>query len=300
MNDERIAGWQRHAAHPVVLIATGTALWGTIGVVVALLSTGGALDPLVIAVARLLLAAPVLWLWHRWAAGRWGAPTDRGQRWLYAAAALVFAAYHLTYFSAIPRIGLTAAVMLNICSGPLFTMLIARMWLGERLTARRVGWIVVAVTGSALLVGGAGAAATYDSFGVLLAVAAGLCYSTLVVVTRQLAARAHPVLIQAIVMTGAGAVLAAVAGWRGIVVPWGALPWPALVYLAAVPTLLSYVLYTRGLRTVPATTAATLTLLEPLVSTVVAVTWLGEQLTPLSWVGAAVLAGSLVAMNNEQ
>jgi DME family drug/metabolite transporter len=72
------------------------------------------------------------------------------------------------------------------------------------------------------------------------------------------------------------------------------LPWLSLLYLALVPTVLSYVLYTRGLAVVGATTAASLTLLEPLVSTMLAVGVLGERMSALSWVGAVVLGMSLL------
>jgi DME family drug/metabolite transporter len=57
---------------------------------------------------------------------------------------------------------------------------------------------------------------------------------------------------------------------------------------------MSYVLYTRGLAVVGATTAASLTLLEPLVSTMLAVGILGERMSAVSWVGAVVLGMSLL------
>jgi DME family drug/metabolite transporter len=72
------------------------------------------------------------------------------------------------------------------------------------------------------------------------------------------------------------------------------LPWLSLLYLALVPTVLSYVLYTRGLAVVGATTAASLTLLEPLVSTILAVALLGERMSAVSWVGALLLGISLL------
>ena len=72
------------------------------------------------------------------------------------------------------------------------------------------------------------------------------------------------------------------------------LAWLGLGYLALIPTGISYVLYVRGLQQVTATTATTLTLCEPLTSTILAVLILGEVLSPSAWVGAGVLLCCLV------
>jgi DME family drug/metabolite transporter len=59
---------------------------------------------------------------------------------------------------------------------------------------------------------------------------------------------------------------------------------------------LSYILYLRGMRAVSATTAAILTLLEPLGSATLAVLFLGERLAPAGLLGAALLLGSMALL----
>src|SRR3712207_8330334 len=71
--------------------------------------------------------------------------------------------------------------------------------------------------------------------------------------------------------------------------------WPnfaAVAYLAVVPMFLGYVLFGRGLAAVPASTATSLTLLEPAVAAVIAVLVLHERLPALGWVGMGVLLRS--------
>jgi DME family drug/metabolite transporter len=92
----------------------------------------------------------------------------------------------------------------------------------------------------------------------------------------------------------AAVVLVAVTMVMGSAWPTDAIIWWGAVYLALVPTLLSYLLYVRGLQSISATTAATLSLCEPLTSTLLAVAILGEQLRPFAWGGAGLLFGSLV------
>jgi DME family drug/metabolite transporter len=65
-------------------------------------------------------------------------------------------------------------------------------------------------------------------------------------------------------------------------------------YLAIVPMFLGYVLFGRGLATVAASTATTVSLLEPAVATLIAVIVLGEHLPPIGWLGLGLLFASLV------
>jgi len=79
---------------------------------------------------------------------------------------------------------------------------------------------------------------------------------------------------------------------RSLVLPTSA-SWLGVVYLALVPTALSYVLYVRGLQQASATTATTLTLLEPLTSTLCAVMLLAEPMVGWAWLGLALAVVSL-------
>jgi DME family drug/metabolite transporter len=70
----------------------------------------------------------------------------------------------------------------------------------------------------------------------------------------------------------------------------------AVAYLAAVPMFVGYLLFGRGLASVPASTATTLSLLEPAVAAVIAVVVLHEALPALGWVGMGVLLAGLVLL----
>jgi drug/metabolite transporter, DME family len=57
---------------------------------------------------------------------------------------------------------------------------------------------------------------------------------------------------------------------------------------------LGYVLFARGLAGLPASTATTLTLAEPLTAMLLGVLLLGERLPAVAWSGAALVAVGLV------
>ena len=69
-----------------------------------------------------------------------------------------------------------------------------------------------------------------------------------------------------------------------------------VAYLALVPMFVGYVLFGRGLAAVSASTATTLSLLEPAVAAVIAVLVLHERLSALGWVGMGVLLAGLVVL----
>ena len=67
------------------------------------------------------------------------------------------------------------------------------------------------------------------------------------------------------------------------------------LYLAAVPTALAYVLFSRGLRRLSSGETATLVLAEPLTASALGVVALGEHPSAVAGAGALlVLAGLLV------
>ena len=72
--------------------------------------------------------------------------------------------------------------------------------------------------------------------------------------------------------------------------------WLVLAYLALVPMFVGYVLFSRGLAGIDATTATTVTLVEPAVATVLAVLILDEHLGLIGWSGMALLGLALLIL----
>ncbi|MCA5922283.1 DMT family transporter [Curtobacterium oceanosedimentum] len=85
-------------------------------------------------------------------------------------------------------------------------------------------------------------------------------------------------------------VLAVVAGGPFLT---GAGNWPVFLYLALVPTVIGHSLYAVGLRTVTASVATLLSLLEPVVAAVLAVLVVGERLGVGGWAGIVLVVAGL-------
>jgi DME family drug/metabolite transporter len=143
---------------------------------------------------------------------------------------------------------------------------------------------------------GPGEIAGRSVLGALLALGAGLSYAVYAVGTKRLLARAAPLPLAAATFTLAALlitpVLLAEPSVRGPL----AEAWPLLVYLGVVPTALAYILFTAGLRRVPATTAGMVSLLEPLTATVLGVMVFGESLGVVGMAGATLLLAALLRL----
>jgi DME family drug/metabolite transporter len=278
----------------MLLIAIAAFSWGTIGIAVSLLYSAAETNPFSIGLLRLLIAAPALLLMSRALLGPQFLRVQRRHLPAMILIGVAFAGYQLCYFAAIPRLGVAAAVMINICSAPLFTAVLAAIFLRERLSAATVLALAGAVAGTALLVGGAPLASGPALWaGAALALGAGFCYSLVALAGKVVAPFYHPLQPITIAFTLGAILLVAPALAGGLVPDYSPTGWLLLLYLGLVPTALAYGLYLRGLGLVPATVAATITLLEPLGSTLLAVLLLGERLTALGVVGAALLLASM-------
>ncbi|WP_322488116.1 DMT family transporter [Chloroflexus sp.] len=282
----------------VAMVVIAALTWGTIGVAIGWLYRVADTNSLSIGFLRLLLSAPVLLITARLLAGPQAFRIQPRHRWTLALIGGAFAGYQVAYFAAIPYLGVAAAVLINICSAPIFTALLARALLGERLRAST--WLAVggAVLGAGLLVGGAPQVqSTADLLiGAALALTAGFSYSLVVLGARLIAANYHPVVPVALSFALGALLLLPAALTTGLAIDYPPLGWLVLIYLSIVPTALAYALYVRGMRSVRATTAATITLLEPLGSALLAILLLGERFTTTGMVGAALLIASIVVI----
>jgi DME family drug/metabolite transporter len=208
---------------------------------------------------------------------------------------LLAALYQSCYFIAVSLTSVPLATLVTIGAAPVIVLG------AERVTGRPGGRLAVVTTGLAviglgLLVGlpsGFRETAVLASTGMALLAAAGFAAVTLT------SSRPVPGLDD-LTMTGFGFTIgglllmpvAQLAG--GIAFRPGPAAIGLLVALGTGPTAVAYTLYFRGLRTAAASTAARLTLLEPLTGTILAALLLGERLSATGIAGAAIIGAAVI------
>jgi len=285
-------------------VLAGASLWGSTGTAAHFAPAGA--SSVSVGAARIVLGGSVLLLialrtrQSRSALGRLlvGSMTQRVALVLAVAGV---AGYQLCFFSAVRATGVAIGTVVAIGSAPVFTGVLTLLTGGPRpgrrwlvATAAAVAGCTVLIT-DGLITGGRSAGA--NPAGVGLALAAGLCYAVYAVAAARLIRSGHAETEVMGALFGGAAVLlvpvlaASSPGWlatgRGVVVT---------VYLGIVTTVVAYLLYGRGLRTVPAPVAVTLGLAEPVVAALLGLVVLGEHLSATAVVGLLLVGAALAVL----
>lgn len=262
---------------------------------------GGGANAVSISFLRLALSVPCILVMARIRLGAWLAPlTVRGLVTLVGLG-VGMAACQLTYVLAIERVGVAISVLISICGAPIFVALIAAVFMGERFKAPTlialVVALVVAIVGTVLLVG-VPSEVVQDThrfwIGVAIAIVCALCQAFYVLAARAASRVCHPMHAVGIGFAFGALALLPYGLHEGVQLHYSVSGWAMLLYVAAVPTAIAQTLFLTGIKGTGAVGGAIASLLEPLVSTVLAVILLHETMTWIGMLGAAILLSGIV------
>jgi drug/metabolite transporter, DME family len=282
-------------------VLAASVLWGTTGTAATF---APAVGPLAIGAAAMGLGGLAQALTAARAITRQRASLYAQRRTVLLGAAAV-AVYPLAFYSSMRLAGVAVGTVVSIGSAPLASALADRLTSQHRLTARWMTGAAVGLAGIVLLClaqatghhrGHAGTGTTLAGVG--LGLAAGATYALYTwaahrlighVVTPRAAMGAvfgigGLLLLPVLLATGAPLT----ASWANAAVG---------SYMALVPMFTGYLLFGWALARIPASTATTLSLLEPAIATILAVLVVGEHLPAAGWAGLALIGGCLVILS---
>jgi DME family drug/metabolite transporter len=277
------------------LIAAGV-LWGTGGITGRALTDTAHLSGLAVGAYRLALGGALL-VGVLFAGGQ--RPPRAAAAWKRIAAVAVLAAvYQGAFFSAVALASVSLATLVAIGSSPWFVLLYEAC-AQRRLPPRSAGLVVVlALVGLTLLVGlpAHGTALGKQVAGAGLAALSGATFAAFTLLGRR-----RLIGVNQATVTGYGFLLGGLglaivtAPLRGMGFPAHAEIFGLLLFLAVIPTAVAYTFFFHGLRSVTASSATVIALLEPLTGTVLAIALLGDRLSIAGVIGGLLLAVSIVA-----
>ena len=281
----------------IAFVLAAALLWGTTGTAAAMAPGVGplAIGAAAMGVGGLLQAAaasPAV-MAHR------GALAAQGRTVLLSAGAV--AVYPLAFYSSMRLAGVAVGTVVSIGSAPAVAAVIERIVDHQPLSR---GWAVGTTAGVcgvlALTLAGSSRPATTTApaqpvLGIALGLVAGITYALYSWGAARVMRGGLPSrpVMGAVFGLGGVLLLPVLALTGGPVISSGR-HLAVAAYLAVVPMFLGYVLFGRGLATVAASTATTVSLLEPAVAALIAVLVLGEHLPPMGWAGLVLLFASLV------
>ena len=280
----------------VVALVLASLLWGTTGTTASFLPDD--VSPLAIGASTMGVGGLLLFLATARAAV--GVLRDRmARRWVALGAVGVFV-YPLAFYAGMDLAGVAVGNVVALGSGPVFAAVLEWVWERRPLSARWAVSTGLAVVGIVLLSVGKqvdAAAGPLDTVaGVGLGLLAGLAYALYTYASSRAIGGGRPSQGVMGAMFGLGAVLllpVLLVTGASLLQSWNTVGIAA--YLAIGPMFIAYLLFGIGLRGIRSSAATTITLLEPVVATILAVLVVGERLAPIGWVGLAlVLAGLTV------
>jgi len=257
--------------------------------------------PLTYVALRLGIAAGAMWLFLRWKGQALGLPRSAWSSML--ALAFLNNGLPFTLFGwGQTHIASGLASILNATT-PIWGVVVAHFLThDERMTPRKVAGVLLGFGGVAVMIGpsllsslGSGALAQ------LACVTASLSYALAAVWARRFRRQGiSPLSVTTGQLTAGAAMMLPVAmlvdhPWTRAFPPLTA--WGAIVALALFCTAFGYVLYFRLIETSGATNALLVTLLVPPVAILLGGMFLGETLAPQDFVGLALIALGLAAID---
>lgn len=181
---------------------------------------------------------------------------------------------------------------------PVQVLLLAAATGQEKLTARKVAGLVIALVGVAVLQlsGEPGRAASL--LGDIFILLCGLLLAVYTVFSKNLTTHEDSVRVNTIAYVGGALLLSPAFLWSGPRFDFAAVSagaWLSVAYMAVFSSVISYLIYNYALSHIAASRVAAFSYLQPLLATLMAIPLLGERLTAALIVGGAlVLAGVYV------
>ena len=289
-----------HPAGALYCLASAAA-FGAMGVFGRLAYDEGATVATLLA-TRFVLAAALLWLLVvcTGSAGELRALRRRDAGIALALGAVGYGAQAGGYFAALERLDVSLLSLL-IYTFPVIVT-VAAIALGRESPSRRTAVaLALASTGLALVLVGAGAGAL-DALGTMLGLGAAVVYSAYILISEGVAARVGPLVLSALVCTGAAITLTLAGLAGGDLEPAGVsttgFAW--LGGLAVVSTVGAIALFFAGLRRVGPTSASILSTLEPVAAVALAVVVFAESLGPAQLAGGGLVLLAVLAVRTSQ
>jgi DME family drug/metabolite transporter len=211
--------------------------------------------------------------------------------------ALSVAIYPLAFYTSMRLCGVAIGTVISIATAPFFAAILERLISKKNISLQWVISFIIGAIGIVLLAVGKdqsshAAYSTYQqSFGILLGCISGLTYASYSWAARRLIERGVHSQSSMSGLFGCAALLLLPSLWfTGENLFSSSTNILVSCYMAIIPMFVGYLLFGFGLKFIDASKATLITLIEPLIATVLAVFIIGEKFKTIGWFGVALVS----------
>ena len=272
----------------VGLIVVSAAAFGSLPIFARFAYEDGA-EPLGLLAVRFLMAAGTMVVWMLASRRKW--PRGRTLTALVLLGGVGYVGQSFSYFTALTFASASLVALLLYLYPALVTLLAAAV-AKERIDRFTVGALALALLGSVLVIGvGEGG----KPIGIALGLIAACVYAVYIVIGSRVTPTAGAVPSTTVILLSAAVVYSVVALVKQPNYPEGTTGWLALAGVAAM-SVIAIVTFFEALERLGPADASTLSTIEPVVTVVLAATFLDESVGLLQIAGGALILGAVVLL----
>ena len=263
----------------------GLLLFGANGVVASFIG----LESGQIVLLRSVLGSALLTVLFLLGGKRFTGFKNRRDMLLLALSGAAMAADWLFLFESYKQIGVSLGMLINY-TGPAIVIAFSPLVLKEKLTAKKLAALVLALTG-AVLISGRAISGGVSVFGIVCAALSAMAYAVMVLsnkLVRDINGEENAT-VQLLFTTVI--VVIFIGARQGFAMDIAGSDWLPILLLGFVNTGLACYLYFSSIGSLPAQTVAVCGYLEPLSAVLLSALILGERMSPVQVLGAVLIVG---------
>jgi len=272
-------------------------LWGGIAIFIKKLTSYGFTEMEIVTIRvffAFLLILPVLFVQR----GKATLKIQFRHLWYFIGTGLLsIVFFNWAYFKAINLMSISLAVML-LYTSPAFVAILSAIFLKEKLTKRKISAVAATISGCAVIaLSGSGSGDSWSVAGFAIGLCSGLGYA-LYTIFGKLALRDYDTLSITFYtfFIATAFMLPIFPFWtKAADMPMEA--WLYMIGLGLLPTVLSFLLYTTGLKNIESSTASILATVEPVAAVLVGMALFQEKLLGGQVIGALLILSSILIIS---
>jgi drug/metabolite transporter (DMT)-like permease len=290
-----------HLNRGYAIAITGVTLWSTTGIFISYLLKNFTLTPMTLAFWRNIMVIIALGL-GLFIFQRSLLRVEKRDRWFLILYGLSLTLMNALWTFSVAYNGAAVSTVL-VYASPGITAVAGKLFFKERLTWLRIAAVIASLIGSALVARAIDPAQwNLNAIGIIIGILSAFSFTLYslmgkIVFQRQInswAATFYAFAVAAVAFAftqNGETILSLGTHYDG---------WLILIILAVIPTIGGFGLYTASLGYLPAGTANLIAVLEPVLTTILAVFLLSETLLPIQLLGGALIVGSVISLRLEE